>query len=106
MVVMYLIPVSGLFPGIVPVHLLQVSVVVSSRTFVRTVIQSVVDRSIRELVQHETCAVVSLQSNIGLAVWIIVVHPRLLSAQLVLPKLLADSEESVLEIPERGMVRF
>ena len=58
------------------------------------VIRSVVDQSVWELVQRETCAVVGLQSSIGLTVWIVVVHLRFLSEQPVLPELLADSEES------------
>ena len=70
------------------------------------VIRSVVDRLARELVQHETCAVASLQSSIDLVVWIVVVRPRFLSVQPVLPELLADLEESVLKVLEWGMVRF
>jgi hypothetical protein len=64
------------------------------------------DWLVRELVQRETCAVVSLQSSTGLVVWIVMVCPHLLSVQPVLPELLADSEESVLEMSEWGVVWF
>ena len=69
-------------------------------------IRSVVDQSVQELVQRETCVVVGLPSSTGLVVWIVVVCPRLVSVQLVLPELLADSEGSVFEVSERGVVRF
>ena len=89
-----MVPVSGLLQGTVSVRLLLVLRVGFLRTYVRTVIQSVWVWSVWGSVQRGTYASVGLRSSIGQAAWFVVVHPRSLSEQPVLPELLADSAES------------
>ena len=59
-------------------------------------ILSVEVRLVWGLVQHGTCAFVGLWTSTCLVAWIVVVRPRSLSEQPVLPKLLADLEEWVM----------